>query len=644
VKKVLIDAGVHVPIRVIGGGIDHVLRETPSAYPGPLGRGFRFLHVSSAFPRKGIDVLLAAYVQAFSDAADVTLVLKTFPNLHNETAEQVRALRDGNRRAPDVVLIDGDLPAGQLADLYRQCHAFVAPTRGEGFGLPMAEAMLLGLPVVTTAFGGHRDFCRDDVCWPVDFTFARSRSHMGLFNSVWVEPDIDDLARAMRAVVDAPATLRSQKTRRAAGVVAEECTWARSAATLRAHVAALDEVRPLAREPIRLGWATSWNSRCGIARYSKFLLDHLPDDAFRTTILASRVDPVLGPDGPDVRRCWGDAMHQPDLTDLKAVVADEALDAVVLQFNFGFFATDFLGDLVQHLADRNVRTVVVFHSTRDGANDSLRRIRPALARADRLLVHSIADLNRLKTFGLVDNVTLFPQGVVDHRPASAPDEARRRLALGTDGPVVASYGFLLPHKGVEQLLEAFPQVLRAHPQARLLLVNATYPNPDSEALWERCVAAIDRLGLIDRVHLVTEFLEDEESLCLLECADLVVYPYQGSDESSSAAVRFGLASGRPVACTPAPIFDDVSDVVHFLPGPRPAQLAQGILELLGAPERLAACATRQREWLTSHAWPVIARRLGGMLRALTNDDDRRATSSRPEESDVHDTRRHNQFG
>ncbi len=42
--------------------------------------------------------------------------------------------------------------------LYQNCNALIAPSRGEGFGLPMAEAMLFDLPVITTAYGGREIF------------------------------------------------------------------------------------------------------------------------------------------------------------------------------------------------------------------------------------------------------------------------------------------------------------------------------------------------------------------------------------------------------------------------------------------------------------------------------------------------------
>ncbi len=62
-------------------------------------------------------------------------------------------------------MINRDLPDEKIVWLYRICDALVAPSRVKAFGLPMAEAMLFKLPVVTTAYGGQVDFCRDDTSW-----------------------------------------------------------------------------------------------------------------------------------------------------------------------------------------------------------------------------------------------------------------------------------------------------------------------------------------------------------------------------------------------------------------------------------------------------------------------------------------------
>ncbi len=93
VENVLVDNGVRVPMIVTGCGVDHWERVIPTPHFRIEARRFRLLHVSSCFPRKGIDALLEAYGRAFTDADDVSLVIKTFENPHNEVHSLLAAQR-----------------------------------------------------------------------------------------------------------------------------------------------------------------------------------------------------------------------------------------------------------------------------------------------------------------------------------------------------------------------------------------------------------------------------------------------------------------------------------------------------------------------------------------------------------------------
>lgn len=613
VRKTLIDNGVEVPIATVGVGVDHLTSVTRARFQGKLGSGFKFLHVSSAFPRKGLDVLLESFADAFTQADDVSLVIKTFPNPHNNAQQQVAALRATRPNCPPIVLIDRDLPGGQLLDLYARCSALVAPSRGEGFGLPMAEAMWLGLPVVTTAFGGQTDFCDSDTAWMVDFSFERSQSHLASFDSVWVEPDRVDLTRALREVYSATPAARRLRTDAARARVTQSFTWGGVAD----RVAALPRAKLDRSAPLRIGWVSSWNTKCGIAIHSAALVRELERRAAEVTIFASRANERLAPDGDGVVRCWDDRLA-PQLDELEAAIRLRCCEVVVFQFNFGFYSLPELGALLERLRASGIRCVVLLHSTQDvrqaDFEASLQSIVPALRGVDRLLVHGITDLNRLKGWGLVANVTLFPHGVAPRGPSDRAQRAKA-IALPPQAPILACYGFMLPHKGILELVEAMPAVLRRHPRTRLLLVNAIYPVESSSVLAEVIQRRIAQLGLTRRVIHIGEFLREEESAALLEAAHLLLYPYQHSQESSSAAVRSGLATRRPVVCTPLDIFSDVRGVVSLLPGTSPAELASGIVQFLSNPRLLDSAFAAQQRWLDEHAWPDVAGRIWAILRA-----------------------------
>jgi glycosyltransferase involved in cell wall biosynthesis len=55
----------------------------------------------------------------------------------------------------------------EMPGLYAACDSLVHPSRGEEFGLPIAEAMACGLPVVVTAGGAADDFCDDRTAYRI---------------------------------------------------------------------------------------------------------------------------------------------------------------------------------------------------------------------------------------------------------------------------------------------------------------------------------------------------------------------------------------------------------------------------------------------------------------------------------------------
>ena len=99
----------------------------------------------------------------------------------------------------------------------------------------------------------------------------------------------------------------------------------------------------------------------------------------------------------------------------------------------------------------------------------------------------------------------------------------------------------------------------------------------------------------------------------------MVYPYQEFEELASAAVRLGLASLTPVACTPLAIFDDVGSVIARLPGTTPNEIAAGLKQLLSNEFALSELAVRQRAWVAAHSWATLGRRLDGLIRGDTSD-------------------------
>ena len=250
------------------------------------------------------------------------------------------------------------------------------------------------------------------------------------------------------------------------------------------------------------------------------------------------------------------------------------------------------------------------------------------------MVHGLDDLNRLKDFGLIDNVVLIPHGV-SSTVGIEKSIARQQLDISNNITVIASYGFLLPHKGLEQLIQAFRLIVDEKPDARLLMMNALYPNPISNDIFDKCNRLIKELHLEDQIVLDTTFHSDDVSILWLSAADLIVYPYQGTNESASGAVRQGLASHRPVAVTPLPIFSDVEEQVHTLPGETPSQIARGIKAIMSSPDACEKKSQMQEKWLREHSWENTSRRLAGLIEGLINHKSATAKLKNNNSNDLH---------
>ncbi|CCH27402.1 glycosyltransferase family 4 protein [Actinosynnema sp. NPDC047251] len=189
-----------VPVPVVERGLVRTAPREPGETTGFL---FAFDYNSTA-QRKNPWGVVTAFQRAFPGRTDVKLVVKsTNSHLHTRAAERLRLLVADD---PRITLVERYLTAGELAELYASSHAYVSLHRSEGFGLTVAEAMMRGLAVVSTDYGGTTEFVNASVGWPI----PHGMSVVGpgwlpyQADAHWAEPDLDAAARALREIADDP--------------------------------------------------------------------------------------------------------------------------------------------------------------------------------------------------------------------------------------------------------------------------------------------------------------------------------------------------------------------------------------------------------------------------------------------------------
>jgi len=154
----------------------------------------------SYFSRKNPMAALAAFREAFPDHACVKLVLK----MNNPSSEDLSRLRATIGDRGDVILITDNLPRKHVNALIACCDVFISLHRSEGFGLVMAEAMYLGVPVVATNYSANTDFMNHEVACMVDYTLAQADYLHAATGQCWADPDVHQAAAFLRMLYENP--------------------------------------------------------------------------------------------------------------------------------------------------------------------------------------------------------------------------------------------------------------------------------------------------------------------------------------------------------------------------------------------------------------------------------------------------------
>lgn len=565
VCRALEQSGVYTPIGLLPNATD-IPRIAPSKRSG--NGKIRFLHISSAFPRKGVDALLEGYCTAFAGDDGVELTLKTFPNPHNEAAKQIAHWQARlGKSLPAICLIDEDQDDEAIIRLIDDHDVQVLPSRGEGFGLLVLEGHLRGKPAIIPRSTALAERFVEGVDFPIESRMAYAGSHVTGLGSLWYEPNIPSLVQQFRRARDMIAGHPEARFTVAKQLSAIHFPdWNDIAGDLldigkRLTEKASPRGTNLVLERRRLIIVSSFAQLCGIATYIQHLLGGMDlKDYEKVIILAPVIDNDQALSVPlalahvEIRRCWhywGDFCK-----DVLGSYSPLDGDDLIVQHHTGFFAPAGLDRFLSHLAPHDIQACVMLHSVLDDRFDSVhgtyKDIAQKWAGRFKLLVHSVRERERLAN----DQVILFPHPFEQNRGYASANVPSGSFMIG-------SFGFLRPHKGYQELIAAWPRVLALRPGARLMLLASLHPAPDSREELQRCRKLIDLLGIAESVTIHTEFLDEAEIQGVLGYLDGVIFPYDNNDEGASGAIRVAMSSHAAIAASDIELFSEFRGTIDL---------------------------------------------------------------------------------
>jgi glycosyltransferase involved in cell wall biosynthesis len=165
-------------------------------------------NMGSSMERKNPLAAIVAFQKAFGDRSDVRMIVKvTNAGVFSEGERRLRAAVAGAR---NIVLVDRTLQPAEISQLYREADCVLSLHRSEGFGLVVAEAMLHGLPALSTDWSGTTDFVTADNGLPVGYGLIPARDPQGTYDHPelsWAEADTTAAARMLQELRDGAGEL-----------------------------------------------------------------------------------------------------------------------------------------------------------------------------------------------------------------------------------------------------------------------------------------------------------------------------------------------------------------------------------------------------------------------------------------------------
>ena len=502
IKKILIDNGCYKPVKV--ADIPLKMPPEPSVLQenSEQKREIKLFHISSCLPRKGADVLLRAFNEACKKAKfELSLTIKSFPNPHNSVTEQIELLVDKKYRSKIRVILNEDLTALDVANLYEQCDIVVLPTRGEGLNMPAIEGVHYEKPVISTDYSGQCEFL-DDSCEFIGYKFAPAVTHFNLNYSFWAEPSVKDLGEKIIKVSEQILQNRAPDIKPLKHKVDEMMFGEKNALNF---ISSISHLKSFKNEPseLKIAYFSTYNAVCGIAEYSKYLTNELVRAGANLEIYTWSEQKRTKE--PNLAQENGVKVYEIEREKLLSGLETDA-NIIWLQHHFTFFEIDEkLKSDVAALKSQGKICFITLHATKQILNyprQTQQNWHDTLYEFDRVFVHSIDDLNTLRLLGLADNVTLVPHGTQN----LAPEQNKRKE---TDGKFkVGFFGLLFAHKNLPVLLQAFAKFSQ-NTDAKLIIISPV-ANADSEAELQRCRKLCEKLNLDEKVEWNTEFLPIEE--------------------------------------------------------------------------------------------------------------------------------------
>lgn len=357
-------------------------------------------------------------------------------------------------------------------------------------------------------------------------------------------------------------------------------------------------------------------TQCGLATFSAALLAHLatPDSGDRCGV----VQVVDGPDQAPNRDAVAYLVSGRPFSTLRAIDVLNQYDVAVVQHEYGVYGGADGEDVLDVLDYVNVPIIVVLHTVLAAPTPHQRAVlQRVMAAASAIVVLSqTAAVTLLGTYQVdAHQVTVIPHGAPESsRPAPPAVVPQRR-------PTILTWGLIGPGKGIEWGIAALPRLRDLIPRPRYLVAGQTHPKVlarDGEAYRDSLRRQAAQAGVADMVEFDPAYRAVDPLMAMVRQADVVLLPYDSSEQVTSGVLIEAVAALRPVVATRFPHARELlSGGAGLLVAHQdPADIAQALRRVLTEPGLAARMTARSAALAPQLSWGAVAERYRSLARTL----------------------------
>lgn len=354
--------------------------------------------------------------------------------------------------------------------------------------------------------------------------------------------------------------------------------------------------------------------KCGIATFTSDLIQNTrltAKDDFEPLVVAMRTDDLKYDDPVkfEIRQnVKNDYICAADYINFSHV------DVVSVQHEFGLFGGDAGSYLTLLLNRLHAPIITTLHTVLDDPDEFYFKSLVDLCNAS----HRVITMNERGIDMLADiynisgkKVKLIPHGIPD---LPFVDNNYYKHKFGIEGRrTILTFGLLSKNKGIEVMLRAMPDIVKADPTVLYVILGMTHPSVlkhDGESYRFSLQRIVKELGIEEHVIFHNRFVSDEELRNFLCAADLYVTPYLNSEQLTSGTLSFAVGTGKAVVSTPywaaKELLSDGRGVLVDFGDSK--QMAEAVVKILQDDKFFYALRRRAYDYGRSKTWPEIAQK------------------------------------